>query len=203
MASCVEDLMEKAVVHVFTIGINTGLNIAAYLSANPTAHVISFERDVHSYSQLAIQSLQRLFPRAKLQLITESLRDLCNMKVLADPDWHIVVMDKVNDVNSSTRQAWLEAQFDGVIERVDELDDLLLPHSAQRNSPLSVQYSAADIADTVTVLINYTDVAVGRYRSSSQRKGRQHLKRRVRIHSDNGDVTAELYVHHTLDHSGA
>jgi hypothetical protein len=215
------------------IGTHTGLNIGAYLSANPTAKVITFEQDDRSYTHLAIQSLQRMFPLADLQLIigdfvltaaeymqlnlndacnfiyinsdseyTESLRDLYSAKALADPDWHIVLMHIVS-TNSGSGQAWLQAQYDGVIERVIELDDLLLPQNLQRSSPLSVQYAPqSDAADTVTVLTNYTNAAVGRFVHASN-SARQRFTRRVRIAASgqHGNITAELYVNHAVDRS--
>jgi hypothetical protein len=214
------------------LGAKSGLNMAAYLSVNPTAKIITFQRDEVSYTQVMVQSLQRLFPSAHFQLITgdlahdvaeynsvnpsagcnhiyiggdsdstQSLRNLYSMKALADEDWHIVIMDNVSTTNG-VRQAWLEAQHDGVLERVAELDDLLLPQDLQRSSPFNVKHEAG-AADTVTVLTNYTDMAVGRYTSPLRRSSCQHFKRRVRIHSNNGDLTAELYVNHALDRSGA
>jgi hypothetical protein len=208
------------------IGTNTGLNLAAYLSANPTAHVISFERDNDPYTEASFKSLQHMFPKATMRLFrgdaetsivylkqqhfaqkcnfiyinsgTETLRDLKIMKSIADPDWHIVMMDNVS-TNSGVRQAWLQAQYDGVLERVSELDDLLLPQSPQRSSPMSVQYNQGHVADNVTVLTNYTDAAVGRFASASSRT-RQRFTRRVRIAASGeyGNMTADTYIDHTL-----
>jgi predicted O-methyltransferase YrrM len=120
-------------------------------------------------SARSVPDFIKLNPHVKCDLIfidgghtyEQAMADLTNMKALANPQGHVVIIDDVS-ISEIVQQAYLHALTDGLIEASAELDTLLLPADAQRHT--HVQVFAGTAADTVRVPNSFTAMAVARYK---------------------------------------
>jgi predicted O-methyltransferase YrrM len=120
-------------------------------------------------SARSVPDFIKLNPHVKCDLIfidgghtyEQAMADLKNMKALANPQGHVVVIDDVS-LSETVQQAWLHGLQDGLIESCTELDALLLPANAQRHN--HVQVYAGTAADRVRIPISFTAMAIARYK---------------------------------------
>jgi predicted O-methyltransferase YrrM len=96
----------------------------------------------------------------------QAMTDLNNMKALANPQGHVVIIDDVS-MTGAVQQAWLQSLQDGLIESSTELDTLLLPANAQRHLYRELSRGIDGAADTVKFPSSFTAMAVARYKSDT------------------------------------
>eukprot|EP00953_Heterococcus_sp_UTEX-ZZ885_P022377 12389-Heterococcus_DN1.PRE.2 len=176
------------------VGLHTGHEVLALLASQPSADIIIFEQHFTQYMGIAFIKIQGLFPQASLQLIRvgegQSISEtieahaslecsiifingnehepaslIKHMRALAAPTEHILIVDNVSQ-SASVQKVWLTAQLNEVVEETAELNELLLPPSAQR---FSIAQVTQPVAGAVGVRISaaFTNMAVGRYSNRS------------------------------------
>jgi predicted O-methyltransferase YrrM len=125
-------------------------------------------------SARSVPDFIKLHPHIKCDLIfidgghtyEQAMTDLKNMKALANPAGHVVIIDDVS-MTAAVQQAWLQSLQDGLIEASTELDTLLLPANAQRHLYREVIRGIDGAPDTIKFFSTFTAMAVARYKFES------------------------------------